>query len=165
MKNREHCAVSDRVKKFIDVPGSCQGSRFCFAVTDYGGDNQVGIVKCGAAGMRENISKLSSFMNRTGSFRGAVTTNAPRKRELLEKLAHALLVFAFVGIDLGIGTFQVDWTENARGAMSRAGKVDHVQVILLDQPIEVDVDERQSRTCAPMPQKPVLNVVGLQGLV
>jgi hypothetical protein len=75
-----------------------------------------------------------------------VASNPPRKRELLKEFAKALKVLALVGINLRVGPFQIRWTQNARRAMSRAGKKDHVQIVFLDQPIQMDVDKRQSRT-------------------
>jgi hypothetical protein len=37
--------------------------------------------------------------------------------------------------------------------------VDHVEIALLDHPVQVNVDEVQARRCSPMPEEPRLNVV------
>jgi hypothetical protein len=48
--------------------------------------------------------------------------------------------------------------------MPGSGKEDDVQVLLLDEPVQVDVDERQSRTGSKVSQKPILDVFRLQRL-
>jgi len=55
--------------------------------------------------VRKDVAELASFMDRARRFRGAVAADAAGKRELLEKLAQALAVFAFVAVNLGVGTF------------------------------------------------------------
>ncbi len=84
--------------------------------------------------------------------------------ELLEETRHALLVLAFVRVDLGIGTLQVGGAQHPRGAVAGAGDENHVQVVAADQPVEVCPDEGQGWTGAPVPQQSTLDVVGPQGL-
>ena len=46
-----------------------------------------------------------------------------------------------VGIDLAVGALEIGVRDEAGPAMSRAGHVDHVEVVLVDDSVEVDVDE------------------------
>src|SRR5215469_7059060 len=103
-------------------------------------------------------------MNRAWSFRSAVTADTARKRELLEEGMHALLVFALVGVNLGVRAFQIYRGENARSSMTGSCKKDHIQVVLFDEAIEMNVDERQTRTRSPVAKKTVLDVLRLQRL-
>jgi len=45
------------------VPGGRQGTRFSFSISNDGRDNKVGIVECGATGVREDVSEFASFMD------------------------------------------------------------------------------------------------------
>ena len=139
MKDRQDRAVADRVQELVDVPGSCQRARFRFAVADHRRDDQVGIVERSAAGVRKHIAEFAAFVDRAWRFGSAVAADAAGKGELLEELAQACLVFALVGVDLGVGALQVDRAQNAGSAVAGSGEKDHVQVVLLDQPVEVNV--------------------------
>ena len=57
-----------------------------------------------------------------------------------------------VRVDFAVGPFQVGVGHDARGAVSRPGDVDRVEVVLLDDAVQVDVDEVQARRGAPMAQ-------------
>src|SRR5678816_4388717 len=103
-------------------------------------------------------------MNRAGRLWRTVAPDAAGKRELFEKLPKPSLFFALFRIDLGISTFQVHGGKNTRCTVARAGQEDHVEVVLLDQPIEVNVCERQTRACSPMPKEPVFHVLRLERL-
>ena len=46
--------------------------------------------------------------------------------------------------------------------MARADDIDHVEVVLLDQPIEVHIEKVQSRRRAPMAEQPRLDVLELE---
>ena len=48
--------------------------------------------------------------------------------------------------------------------MAGAGDIDHVEIELLDQPIEVRIDEVESRRRAPVPEQARLDVLLLQRL-
>jgi hypothetical protein len=43
--------------------------------------------------------------------------------------------------------------------MSGTGDVDHVEVVLLDHPVQVDVDEVQTRRGSPVAEEPRLDVL------
>ena len=73
----------------------------------------------------------------------------PGERELLEELGHPLFVFALVRVDLGVGPFEIDRRQDARCAVAGAGEKDGIEVVLVDQPIEVDVREAQAGARGP----------------
>src|SRR5262249_39460081 len=54
--------------------------------------------------------------------------------------------------------------EDAWGAVTRSREEDHVQVVFLDEPVEVDVNERKAGARSPMAEKPILDVLRLQRL-
>src|SRR5579872_4391325 len=87
---------------------------------------------------------------------------ATGKRKLLEEFAQAFGVLAHLGIDFGVSSFQVCWTEDAGSAMAGAGEKNHVEIEFLDEPAQVNVHERKARARSPMTKKPVFNVFGLQ---
>ena len=135
-----------------------------FAVADDDGDEQVRIVERGAEGVREAVAELAALVDGARRLRRAVAADAAGEGELLEELAHARLVLALVRVDLGVGALQVDRAEHARRAVAGAGQEDRVEVVLLDQPVQVDVGEAQARARAPVAEQALLDVLGLQRL-
>src|SRR3974390_2862718 len=87
-----------------------------------------------------------------------MTWDAARERELCEKSLHALLIGRNVGIDLAVGSFEVGVRDQARTTMTGTGDVDHIEIVLLDHPVQVNVDKVQSRRRPPMTEKPRLDV-------
>src|ERR1700722_20212099 len=114
--------------------------------------------------MGQDVAKFSAFMDRPRRFRSAMTPDASRKRKLPEEFLKPLRILAFFRIHLRVGSFEVSRTENSRSAMPRAGEEDHVQIVFLDKPVQMNVDERQSRARAPMSQQPILDVFRSQRL-
>src|SRR3954452_22123453 len=160
MKDRQHRAVARRVQKFVDVPGSREWTRLRFTIADHRGNDQFGIIECCAARMRENVTEFSAFVNRARCLGRAVTPDTAGKRELLEELAETLEVLTLFGVDLGVCSLEVGGAKHSGSTVSRTGHVNHVEVILLDKPVQMNIDERQSRAGAPMAQQAVLDVFG-----
>ena len=82
----------------------------------------------------------------------------PGKRELLEELLQPGLILADVGIDLAVSAFEIRVANDGRAAVPGAGDVNHVEVVFLDDPVQVDVDEVLARRRAPVSQQHVLDV-------
>ena len=141
-----------------------RGERACFrlAVAHDAGGDEIGIVEHHAVGVRQAVSELTAFVDRSGSLRCHVAADVAGEGELLEELPQALEVLALVGIDLGIGTFQIGGPEYSGCAMTRARDEDDVEVVTKDEPVQVNPDERQRRTGPPMAQQPGLCVLRLQ---
>src|SRR5271165_2167459 len=152
MQDRENGAVPNGIEKLADVPGSCKWSRFRFPVADYRSHDQFRVVEGSAASMRKHISQLAAFVDRTGSFRGAMAADAAGKRELLEELAQTFFVFTLFRVNLGVGPFEISGAQDTRRTMARPGHENHVQVVFLDEPVQVNVDECEAGTRSPMSQ-------------
>src|SRR5690348_12005121 len=103
--------------------------------------------------MREDIPQFTAFVNGSWSFRRAMAADSAGKRELLEEFAQAVNIQAFFGIDFRIRSLQVCRAKNSRRSMARSRKEDHVEVILLDQPVEVNIDEGEPGTRSPMAEQ------------
>src|SRR3974390_3002092 len=165
MKDRQHGAVAARIEELVDVPGSGERAGFGFAVANDGGYDEFGIVEGRAAGVREDVAEFTAFVDGAGGFRRAVAADASGEGELLEEFFQSFVVLALVGIDLGVGAFEIAGSENAGRAVSGAGHENHVEVVLLDEPIKVDICERQAGAGAPMTEQTVLDVLGAQGFM
>src|SRR5674476_396179 len=130
VQNRQHGSVSNWVEKLVGLPCSSQRTRFRFTVADNAGDDQTGIVERGSEGMAERVPQLAAFVNRPRRRRSNVAGNPAGERELFEELLQPCLVLGDVRINLTPGAFEVNVTDNRRTAVTWAGDVDHVQVIL-----------------------------------
>ena len=165
IQDRQHGAVPSRVDELVGMPGGGQRSGLGFAVADDAGHDQIGIVECHSVGVRQAVAKLSALVDRTRRLRGHVAADVTGKRELLEETPHPFDVLALVRIDLGVRPFQIRRAEHARRPVARSGHENHVEVVLDDQPVEMDPDERERRTRAPVAKEPVLHVLGLERLL
>src|SRR6202048_2757566 len=76
--------------------------------------------------------------------------NASGKRELGKELLQSGLVLADVGIDLGVGALEVGVGDQGRAAVAGSGDVEHVQVVLRNDPVQVHIDEVLTRRRSPM---------------
>jgi hypothetical protein len=87
------------------------------------------------------------------------------ERELLEEPLQAGLVLADVGVNLAVRPFEVSIGHQCRPPVPRAGDVEHVQVVLLDDPVQVNVEEVLARRGSPMAEQARLDVLELQRLL
>ena len=141
------------------------GGRFRFTVADDAGDDQIGIVERGPEGMAERIPQFAAFVNRPRRRRRNMAGNPAGKRELLEQLFQPGFVLGDVRINLAPGAFEIDIAHNRRAAVPGTGDVEHVQVILLDDPVQMHVDEVLARRRAPVPDHQRLHVRQFQRLL
>ena len=146
------------------MPTGGEWSRLCFAVTDHGGDNKVGVVERGAEGVRKRVAELAALVDGAGRLRRHMARNPAGERELGEEPLHALHVLRDARIDFAVGAFEIGVGDQPRTAMSGAGNVDHIEIVFLDEPIEVRVDEVEPRRRAPVPKKARLDVLLLERL-
>ena len=89
----------------------------------------------------------------------------PGEGELGEEPLHALFVGCNIRIHLAIGSLEIRIRDQPRASVPWACDVDHVQVMLLDQPVQVDIDEVQPRRGSPMAEEPRFDVLLGQGLL
>ncbi len=164
VKDGEDGAVAGGVEKFVGVPACGERAGFGFAVADDAGDPEVGIVEDGAEGVGEGVAKLAAFVDGAGGFGGDVAGDAAGKGELLEEAFHACFVLGDVGVELGVGAFEVGVGDEAGPAVAGAGDVDHVEVVLVNDAVAMDVDEIEAGGGAEMAEEAGLDVVEGEGL-
>src|SRR5271155_2838129 len=100
--------------------------------------------------MAERVSQLATFVNRPWRRRSNVAGNPPGKRELPEQLPHPGFIPGDVRINLTPGAFEIDVAHQRRATVAGTRYVEHVQVILLDDPVQVHIDEVLTRHRAPV---------------
>jgi hypothetical protein len=80
-------------------------------------------------------------VDRSRSRRRDVTGDPPGKRELGEELPETGFVLADVRIDLAVGALKVGMAHERRAAVTGTSDIEHIQVILLDDPVQVNINE------------------------
>ena len=158
MKDREHGAVILRVQKLVAVPSRRERPRLGLAVADHAGDDERRVVERSAEGVAEAVAELAALVDRARRLGRDVARDAAREGELLEEPLQSVLVLRDGGIELAVRSLQVG-VRNQRGpAVSRPGNVDHVEIVLPDDAVQVHVDEVLPRRRAPVPEEPRLQV-------
>ena len=158
LQDRQHRAVTDRVQELVGMPSGGQRAGLGFPIANHYSDQQVGIIVSGAKGVRDAVAQFAALMNGTGRLRRAVTADPAGEGKFFEELAHPRLILALIGINLRIGALEVGRRKNAGCAVPWSGHEDGVQIILFDQPVEVDVNETQPWARAPMAEQPLLDM-------
>src|SRR5215475_8808783 len=141
------------------MPARGEWSRFRLAVADDAGDDQVGVVVGGAVRVRDRVSKLPALMDRAWRLRGDVARDTAGERELGEEPLHALLVLGDVWVDFAVGSLEIGVGDQTGPAVSGTGDVKHVKVVLLDQPVQMNVYEVQAWCRSPVTQESRLDVL------
>src|SRR6516165_2955574 len=88
-----------------------------------------------------------------------MTGNPSRKRKLCKQALHTCLVGRDVWIHFAVCPFEISIGDQRWAAMAWASDINHVEIIFLDDPVQMNVDEIQSWRGAPMPQEPRLDVI------
>src|SRR5262249_1812369 len=83
-------------------------------------------------------------------------------RKLFEEFVQPSFILALFRVNLGVCSLKIPWTKDARRAMPWTGHENHVQIEFLDQTVQVNVDEGQAGTSAPVSEHPILDVFRLQ---
>ena len=159
VQDRKDRPVVDRVEELVRMPARGQRPGLGFAVADDAADDEVGVVECGAVGMRERVTEFAAFVDRTGRLGRHVTRDPARERELAEQLAHPVRVLADARVDLAVGAFQVGVGNDRRTTVARPDHVDRVEVPIPDDPVHVRVDEVEPRRRAPVAEEARLRVL------
>ena len=142
--------VPDGVEELVAVPGGGQGAGLGLAVADDAGGDQVGVIQHRAEGVGQGVAQLTALMDGAGGLRGHLAGDAAGEGELLEELLQALFILADVGVDLAVRPLQIGLGDHGVAAVAGTGEVDHVQVVLVDDPVEVCIDEVLTRDSAPV---------------
>ena len=158
VQDREDDAVGDWVEELVGMPSGRERAGLGLAVPDNASHDQAGIVERGAEGVAERIAELAALVDRAGGCRRDVARNAAGERELGEELLHPRLVPADVGVYLAVAPFEIGVRHQRRAAMAGSGDIEHVEIVRLDDPVQVDVDEVLAWRRAPMPDNERLDV-------
>ena len=159
VQDRQNDPVGRRVQKLVGMPARRKRSGFRLAISDHARDNQIGVVERRAIGVRNSVAKFAALVDRPRCLRRHVARDAARKRELGEQALHAVFVGGDVGINLAVGPFEIGVGDKSRPTVAWAGDVDHVQVVLFYEPVQVNVDEVQPRCGSPVTEEPRLDVL------
>ena len=144
------------------MPACGQRAGFRFPVADDAGDDQIRIIEGSAVCMGERITELAALMDRAGRLRRHVAGDPVGPGELAKQPMQSVPAALEVRIDFGIGAFEIGMRDQPRPAVAGADDVDHVQVVFLDEPVEVHIEEVQSGGGAPMAEQPRLDVAPLE---
>jgi hypothetical protein len=91
--------------------------------------------------------------------------DAAGEGELLEKLSHAVLVPGYVGVDLGVAAVQPVLSHHGVAAVAGAGEIDHVQVAVADDAVQMGIDKVLPGHGAPVADNLLLDLLALQRLL
>ncbi len=158
MQDRQHRAIGGRIEKFVGMPRRGQWSGFRLAIADDAGDHEIGIVEHRPERMAERIAQLAALVDRARALRRCVAGNSARKRKLNEELPKAGLILAYIGIDLAVSALEVGVAHHRGAAVPGAGNVNHIEVVFLDDPVQVHVNEVLPRGRAPVSQQHVFHI-------
>src|ERR1041384_2026345 len=100
--------------------------------------------------MRQAITKFAALMNRTGSFRCDVARNAARKRKLFEEALQTGLGLRNLAIDFAVRSFEISICDQCWPAVPGPRNINRVQMLLADQPVQMNVDEVESGRGSPV---------------
>ena len=67
--------------------------------------------------------------------------NAAGEGEALEELLHTLFVPGDIGIDLRVAAVQPILRHHGVAAVAGTGEIDHIQIVALDDPVQMGIDE------------------------
>src|SRR5580698_11630150 len=101
-------------------------------------------------------------MNGAWTLRRCMARNSSGKRKLKEELLKPGFILTDVGINLAVSPLKVGIAHHGRSSVPGARYVDHVEVVFLNDPVQVRVNEVLSRSCAPMPKQHVFHICEFQ---
>src|SRR4051812_18398514 len=87
-----------------------------------------------------------------------MTGNSARERELLEETFYPGFVLRDFGIYFAVRSLEVGIRDDSRSTVTWPGDIDHVQIVLIDDAIQMRIDEIQARCRAPMSEQTRLDV-------
>ena len=165
VQDRQNNAVRHRIEELVAVPRGCQRAGLRLAVTDNYGCDQVGVIQHRTEAVRQRIPQFTALVDGARGLRGNVAGNAARERKLLEQALHALGVLADVRVNLAVGALEIGVRHKEVAAVTRTGQQDHIQIILLDDAVQVNVNQVLTGHRAPVTDDLLLDVLGLQRLL
>jgi len=91
-----------------------------------------------------------------------VAWNAAGKRKLLEQALHAFGVLADVRVNFAVAALQPGIGHHTGSAVAGAADIDHIQVALADNAVEMRVDKVEAGRGAPVSQQARLDMFRLK---
>src|SRR5271165_4402518 len=116
------------------MPRGGERTGFRFAVADHARDQQSGVVEHRSKGVTQRVAELPAFVNRSGTLGRGMTRNPSWEGELREQPAQSRLVLTYIRVHLAVRALEVGAADHRRPAMTGSRHVDHIQVILFDDP-------------------------------
>ena len=147
------------------MPRCGQGPGLRLTIAHHAGGDEIRVIRHSAEGVGQRIPKLAALVDGARCLRRHVAGHAAGEGELLEQFPHAVLVLGNVGIDLRIGAVQPVLGHHGVAAVAGAGEVDHVQIVLLNDPVQVGVDEVLPRHGAPVSADLFLEMLHIKGFL
>ena len=165
MQDRQHRAVARRIQKLVGMPAGRKRPGLGLPVADDAGDDQIRVVEGRAVRVRQGVTELAPLVNGAGRLGRDVTRDPAGEAELLEQLLHAVRILGDAGVDLAVRTFEVRIGDQAWAAVPGPDDVDHVEVVFLDDPVQVDVEKVQARRRPPVAEQAGFDVRALERLL
>ena len=162
VQDGQHRTVGNGVHELVAVPGGSQRAGLGLAITHHAGGDQAGVIRHSAEGVGQRIAQLAALMDGAGGLRCHMAGDTAGEGEPLEELFHAVLIPGDIGIDLGIAAVQPVLRHHSVAAVTGAGEVDHVQIIPLDDPVQMRIDEVLARAGTPVAHDGLFQVRGGQ---
>ena len=150
MQDRKHCSVVFCREEFVKLPAGGKGSGLGLAVAYNAGCDKGRVVQDCAECVGQGIAQLAPFVDRARGLGGHMAWDSAREAELLEKTLHSLLILCDVGVDLLIAAIKPVLGNHGVSAVPRAGEVNHVQILLFDDPVQVCINEVLAWACSPV---------------
>ena len=144
------------------MPTGCERTGLGLAVPDDAGHDQVRVVEGGAVGVDQRVPEFATFVDRPRGLGCDVARDPTGERELPEEPVEPLGVLPDVRVDLAVGSLEVRVGDDAGSAVPRTDDVHHVDVALDDHPVEVRVQEIETRGGPEVPEKAGLDVFGAE---
>src|SRR5437660_1543538 len=141
MKDGQNRAIALRIEKLIAMPSSRQCAGLSLAISNYAGNDQIGVIEGSPERMRQRVSEFSALMDGTRRLRRNVAGDAARKTKLLKQPFHPFVVLRNVRKHFAIGALHISVSDQRRTAMSWTGNVDHIQVMIVDDPVQVNINK------------------------
>ena len=144
------------------MPARRERAGLGLAVADDAGDEEIRVVERRAEGVRQGVAELTAFVDRAGCLRCDVRRDPARERELAEERAEACFVLRDMGVELRVGALEIRVGDEPRAAVTGAGDIDRGKITRVDRPVQVRVDEVETRRRPEMAEEARLDVLGLE---
>src|SRR5262249_43386582 len=149
--------IRQRIQELVGMPGRSQRTRLGLAIADNTGYCEARIVEHSTKGMTKGISQFPALVDRTRTFGRDMAGNSSGEGKLFEQALQPAFVSADMRIDLRIRPLEISIGHQCRTAMARSADIYHIEIILPDDAVEMDIDEVLTGRSTPVPKQQVLD--------